>query len=153
MQTAAATNATNSVLSSYCSFTPGSDYNTASGIIKLDQDNNGCDAGDFANTYFKVKINGGTDSGSTFTNTNGNYSFYTQTGNFTITPEVENPSYFNISPSNAVVNFPLLNNATQTQNFCITPNGFHPDLEVVITPIGVARPGFDSYYKIVYKNK
>jgi Leucine-rich repeat (LRR) protein len=153
LQTATATNAPNAVISSYCSFTPGGDYNTASGVIKLDQDNNGCDESDLANPNLKVIINDGTNSSGTFTNANGNYSFYTQTGNFTITPEVENPSYFNFSPPNAVVNFPLLNNATQTQNFCITPNGFHPDLEVVITPIGVARPGFDSYYKIIYKNK
>ena len=29
----------------------------------------------------------------------------------------------------------------------------HPDLEVTIVPINVARPGFDAQYKIVYKNK
>jgi uncharacterized repeat protein (TIGR01451 family) len=50
------------------------------------------------------------------------------------------------------VNFP-----TQTspfnQNFCITPNGVHNDLEVVIIPLLPARPGFDATYKILYKNK
>ena len=144
---------TNTVTSSYCSFVPGGDYNTISGIIKLDQDNNGCDSGDFVSSYIKVTINGGTESGSTFTNTNGNYSYYTQTGNFTITPVVENPSYFNFSPVNAVIDFPLLNNSIQTQNFCVSANGFHPDLEIIISPILRARPGFDANYKIVYKNK
>ena len=66
---------------------------------------------------------------------------------------MENTNYFNFSPSNAVINFPIADNSTQTQNFCITANGVHPDLEVILTPIGVARPGFDSEYKIIYKNK
>jgi uncharacterized repeat protein (TIGR01451 family) len=47
----------------------------------------------------------------------------------------------------------VVDNSTQTQNFCITANGVHPDLEVILTPIGIARPGFDSEYKIIYKNK
>ena len=148
-----ATYATNVTINSYCTFVPGEDYNTISGNIKLDQDSNGCDISDVGSTYFKVKIDGPSNSGSTFSNSTGNYNFYTQTGTFTITPEVENPSYFDISPGNAILNFPLLDNTTQTQNFCITPNGFHPDLEIVITPIGLARPGFDANYKIVYINK
>jgi hypothetical protein len=43
--------------------------------------------------------------------------------------------------------------ATTTQNFCITANGVHPDLEIVIAPIIPARPGFSAEYQIVYKNK
>ncbi|MBK8599876.1 MAG: T9SS type A sorting domain-containing protein, partial [Flavobacterium sp.] len=53
----------------------------------------------------------------------------------------------------AVISFPLVDNSTQTQNFCITANGVHPDLEVVLTPIRAARPGFDTEYKLVFKNK
>ncbi|MBK8599874.1 MAG: T9SS type A sorting domain-containing protein [Flavobacterium sp.] len=115
--------------------------------------NNGCDISDIAFPYIKVKIDGMSNSGNTFTNSGGNYNFYTQTGNFTITPEVENPSYFNFSPPNAIINFPIVDNSTQSQNFCVSANGFHPDLEIVLIPIGVARPGFDANYKIVLKNK
>lgn len=140
-------------ISSYCSFTPGGDFNTITGHTLFDLNNNGCDVTDSSNPYVKVTINDGSNSGITFTQSNGSYSFYTQAGNFTIAPVVENPEYFNISPANSVVNFPVVDNSNQTQNFCITPNGIHPDLEVVLIPIGNARPGFDAYYKIVYKNK
>jgi len=37
-------------------------------------------------------------------------------------------------------------------NFCITPIGDHPDLEIVVFPISVAIPGFDAQYKIQVKN-
>ena len=61
-------------------------------------------------------------------------------------------SYFNISPSNVTVAFPA-QPSPFTQNFCITPNGTHPDLEVSLLPLNSARPGFDVKYSIIYKNK
>ncbi|MBK8600746.1 MAG: T9SS type A sorting domain-containing protein [Flavobacterium sp.] len=45
------------------------------------------------------------------------------------------------------------NNNTATQDFCLTPNGIHPDIEVVISPVFFARPGFDATYQITYRNK
>lgn len=50
------------------------------------------------------------------------------------------------------MNFPT-QVSPQTQNFCITPNGVHPDLEITLLPINVERQGFLSQYKFVYKNK
>ncbi|MGX7668063.1 DUF7619 domain-containing protein [Flavobacterium pedocola] len=140
-------------LSTYCSFTPGGDYNTITGNIIYDVSGNGCDATDLPQPFIKVKINDGTNEGASFADGNANYVFYTQAGNFTVTPDVENPSFFNFSPANAVINFPDNNNNVAIQNFCVTANGVHPDLEVVIAPVFLARPGFDAYYKIVYKNK
>jgi hypothetical protein len=52
-----------------------------------------------------------------------------------------------------VVTFPDTNSNVSTNNFCITANGTHNDVEVVLSPISVARPGFDAHYKLVYKNK
>jgi uncharacterized repeat protein (TIGR01451 family) len=140
-------------LNSYCSFNPAGQYNTITGKVLFDQDNNDCDPNDNAFAYVKVNINDGIGVGNTFVAADGTFTFYTHAGNFTLTPEMENTNYFSFSPSNAVINFPVVDNSTQTQNFCITANGVHPDLEVILTPIGVARPGFDSEYKIVYKNK
>ena len=144
----------NTVVSSYCSFIPGGDYNTVTGVVKWDSEDNGCDSSDSNFPYNTLMLlSNGTSSSGTFLNVNGNYTLYAETGNYTLTPQLEQPTYFNINPTSATFNFPTLDNATQTENFCLTPNGFHPDLEVIITPIGVARPGFNSYYKIVYKNK
>lgn len=70
-----------------------------------------------------------------------------------MTPNIENQSWFNFSPASANVVFADNNNNTATQNFCVTANGVHPDLEIVIAPVVPARPGFDAIYKIVYRNK
>lgn len=136
---------------SYCTFIPGGIHNTISGIATLDINNNGCDASDYQPDDLKITINDGTTSGATFSN-NGDYAFYTQAGSFTLTPQFENP-YFTVSPATVTLNFPTLDGSTQTQNFCITPNGVHNDVDVVLLPITPARPGFDATYQLTYKNK
>ena len=138
---------------SYCSFVPNGNYNTISGTATYDNENDGCDSSNANFEFLRIEINGATTNGATFTNSTGNYNFYTPAGNFTITPQLENPTYFNVSPTSAVVNFANNNNNTTTQNFCITPNGVHTDVEVVFAPIDAARPGFDATYLVVYKNK
>lgn len=143
---------TNCVVNSYCSFTPGGTFYTVQGNTKYDSNNNGCDINDPNKSLQKFNITNGSISGSFIANNSGNYSISVQGGSHTITPIIENPTYFNISPSSITANFP-----TQTsplaQNFCMSANGAHNDLEVLIIPTTAARPGFDSKYKIIYKNK
>ncbi|WP_298139091.1 T9SS type A sorting domain-containing protein [Flavobacterium sp.] len=141
------------VVNSYCSFTPGGNYNTITGSVTFDGDNNGCDATDLPHPNIRIDINDGINQGGTFTNNLGNYNFYTQAGSFSLTPNLENPSWFNVSPTTTTIPFANNNNNIVTQNFCIAANGVHPDLEIVIAPIVPARPGFDAVYQIVYKNK
>lgn len=140
-------------VNSYCSFTPGGNYNTISGTIRYDFNNNGCDASDYTHNNIRVNINDGTTQGTTFTNSLGNYSFYTQAGNFDITPIIENNTLFTLSPATASIPFANSNNNTANQDFCLVPNGVHPDIEVVIAPLTGARPGFDTSYIVMYKNK
>lgn len=142
----------NAVVSTYCTFTPGGNYNTIAGTLTYDADDNGCTQADLAGKNMKVAINDGSQSGSSITNATGNYNFYTQAGNFTLTPQFEN-NWFTATPATATVNFADNNNNTATKNFCIAPNGVHPDVEVVLVPVIGAQPGFDTYYKIIYKNK
>lgn len=139
--------------STYCSFTPGGDYNTIAGTTTFDANNNGCDTADALHPNIRLNINDGTTTGATFTNEVGNYSFFTQAGSFDINPSVENSNWFTFSPVMATIPFANNNNNTTVQNFCVAPNGIHPDVEVVLTPITPARPGFDATYKLVYKNK
>ena len=143
----------NVVVNSYCSFTPGGNYNTITGTTTFDADNNGCDVADLPKPNIKININDGTNQGATFTNNSGDYNFYIQTGSFTLTPNIENPSWFTFSPATATIPFADNNSNVVTQDYCISPNGIHNDLEVVIAPITPARPGFDATYQIVYKNK
>ncbi len=137
---------------SYCSFTPGGLFYTMQGNNRFDSNGNGCDSSDSNYPNLKLLITNGITSGVLFPNASGSYSLPVQSGTHTLTPILENPSYFNITPTTASVSFPT-QNSPFNQNFCIIANGIHNDLDVLILPITIARPGFDASYKIVYKNK
>jgi len=139
-------------VSSYCSFTPGGNFNTISGTLTFDLNNDGCDAGDALSLNSKMKISSEFSSGVAFANAAGNYTFFTQAGNFTVTPDFENP-YFTVSPASAIVNFETDDNLNQTADFCITPNGIHNDVEIILVSSQGPRPGFDAHYRLIYKNK
>lgn len=143
----------NTVANSYCTFTPGGNHNTISGTTIFDADLNGCDITDEVNPFIRLDIIEGTATGSTVTNIDGGYSYYTDAGVYTINPNVENPTWFDFSPPSANFTFPDNNNNLSTQDFCIQAIGVHSDIEVVLVPIDFAQPGFNATYKIVYKNK
>ena len=134
-------------VSSYCTFEPGGDYNTITGSVLMD-----CDESN-ATVYTKVTVYDGVENGVSFTDQNGEYTFFTQAGTYIITPDLENPSFFNITPPIDAVIFPDNNNNEEVLNFCVAPNGINPDVEVVVAPLMHARSGFDAWYKIVYRNK
>jgi uncharacterized repeat protein (TIGR01451 family) len=143
---------TNCNINYYCSFTPGGNYYTIQGSQKFDSNINGCDSNDVLFPNLNFNITDGFSTGNIIANTSGDYSIFVGQGTHTITPILENPTYFNVAPSSLQVTLPNASNPT-IQNFCITPNGVHNDLEVVIIPLFPARPGFDATYKILYKNK
>jgi uncharacterized repeat protein (TIGR01451 family) len=140
------------VVNSYCSFIPGGPYNTISGTVTTDSDANGCDALDPKFPYIKMVLSGAADN-TVFTADDGNYAFYTADGTFAVAPQLENPTFFTIAPPNATVNFPLVDNSVSVNDFCIAANGIHPDVEVVVAPIGRAMPGFAATYSVVCRNK
>jgi len=129
----------------------GEEYYSVQGTNKFDGNTNGCDAADPNFPYLNFQITG-TNNTNYITNTSGNYNFGVPAGTYTVTPTLENPAYFNIAPASVNVTFPT-QTSPATQNFCVTPVGNHPDLEIAILPLTVARPGFDATYKIIYKNK
>lgn len=143
----------NVVVNSYCSFVPGGNYNTIEGVSRFDSNNNGCDVGDLAYKNLRVDFTDGIDSGSTFINATGNYSIFTQSLDYTLTPALENPSYFNVSPLVSTINFLSNNFLTQAQDFCVTANGVHPDVEIVIFPFSQTTAFADAEFTLVYKNK
>jgi len=128
------------------------EYNTISGKLTVDDKVNGCDVLDIGQNLMKVTINDGTNYGATFTQIGGYYEFKTGAGAFNLKPVFDN-NLFTASPELVVVTTPGINNSYNTANFCITPNGIHPDIEIVLIPIRTPRPGFNAIYKIVYKNK
>jgi Leucine-rich repeat (LRR) protein len=142
----------NCTVNSYCSFTPGGVYYTIQGNNRFDNNNNGCDASDIAASNIKFTIADVSTTGTVISNKTGAYSFPVKEGKYIITPIIENSDYFTISPTSVNVTFPTNTNPF-LQDFCITPIDNHKDLEITLIPLEVVRPGFDTKYKIVYKNK
>ena len=146
-------NLINCVVNSYCTTTPGGNYNTISGDLTFDENGDGCDSNDLKLQNVRVNVSDGINSSAIFTNNSGVYKTYAQVGNFQLTPIIENPPFFNITPTTANISFGNSNNNISSQNFCISPNGLHTDVAVIISPIITARPGFDAVYELVYRNK
>jgi len=141
----------NMIFSSYCDFTPGGQYNSLTGNIKLDLDANGCGVADANINYLPINVTNGTNPvGATYSNIQGNYTVFTY-NQVTISPVFANP-YYTISPASYTSSFVGLNN-TDSVNFCVTPNGMHNDVQISIVPTSQLSPGFTAYYKLIYKNK
>jgi len=145
-------NNTNTVANSYCSFFPAGEFYVVQGNAKLDIDNNGCSAADLAFPNLQINYTNGTISGSSLANTLGNYFIPVAAGNYTFTQQLENANYFNVSPSSFTLDFPT-NGSPLVQDFCITPNGTKNDVEIMIVPLEQARPGFDTDYELLIRNK
>jgi uncharacterized repeat protein (TIGR01451 family) len=144
---------TNCAVNSYCSFTPGGRFYSIQGNNKLDANTNGCDSNDAFLPNMKYSIADSTNTGNIISNTSGFYNIPVQAGTHRLKPVFENPTYYTASPDSIQITFPNTTSDTLTQNFCITPNGVHQDVEVTIIPVTPARPGFDATYQIVFKNK
>ncbi len=134
------------VVNNYCSFAPAGDYNVISGNITFD-----CGSAAIPAGFISISATEGTTQNSLFSEPDGEYLYYMGEGNVVITPNFQNPYYIVAPPSfnHTFVGFgePL------DVDFCISPNGVHPDVEVSIIPTGPARPGFDAIYKIEVYNK
>ncbi|WP_179318414.1 DUF7619 domain-containing protein [Winogradskyella helgolandensis] len=142
----------NTVVNSYCSFNPGGTYFTISGNNILDLDANGCDVSDMPFPNLKFSIDNGTSMYQQIANDSGNYELNVEEGSYTITPILENPDYFSISPTSISVDF-TSETSPIIQDFCLIPNGTYSDLEITLIPLNNAVSGFDADYKLIYKNK
>lgn len=140
-------------VSSYCSFQPGGDFNTIAGAVTLDTDGSGCESSNPVVPSVKMVLSDQSGVlGQTYTNANGQYVSYIPTGNQTVSPEF-NHAYYTVTPELFTSAFTAGSGQTATADFCVTPNGDHPDLTVTVIPIGPARPGFDAHYRVIYANQ
>jgi uncharacterized repeat protein (TIGR01451 family) len=143
----------NCEVNSYCSFTPGGKFYILNGENAFDRNNNGCDEQDIKWPNLKYKLYQDNNlTGLYITNSTGNYSIPVQAGTHTITPILEYPDYFEVTPTSYTVTFPTSSD-TITQDFCITPKGIFRQTNITVIPLfPPARPGFDASYKIVWEN-
>ena len=138
------------VVSTICNYIPDT-TSTIKGTVILDLNANGCNNTDSTIMNIRVNNNDGLYSTTAFTNSSGQYIFHTSANTDTVRVALQQPSWFNVTPPMHVINIPSPG-ITAIANFCITPVAVHPDLEIILLPLSVARPGFDAQYKIVYKN-
>lgn len=129
----------------------GTDSYLVNGYTRLDLQNNGCTDADPGFPYLKYKLVNGTNQSSYYSSSNGYHGVMLKNGTSVITPILDNPTWFSVSPSSISLNMPSATNYAN-QNFCVTAVGSHHDLSVVIVPIDRARPGFDAYYKVLVRN-
>ncbi|WP_052184205.1 T9SS type A sorting domain-containing protein [Psychroserpens sp. Hel_I_66] len=138
------------IINSYCSFTPGGDYYVIEGSAFFDFDLDGCDVDDLSFPNLKFNIFDGSDTGTLIANSSGNYSIPLPEGTYTVTP-VLSSNNFTVNPNTVSVIFPS-ENSPFNQDICINSNGNVNDLEISIIPDSQAVPGFNSSYRILYKN-
>ncbi len=125
--------------------------NLISGKIKADGNNNGCDPSDVSIPNVLVETNNGAQTLSTFTNPNGHFLLYVNEGEFTTEIISGIPDYYSSDPAEYVSNFIGIGSVA-TADFCLSPNQSIDDLNISFYPLNEARPGFDAYYQIVYRN-
>ncbi|MBL0738032.1 T9SS type A sorting domain-containing protein [Flavobacterium sp. GN10] len=139
-------------VNSYCSFVPGGDFYTINGVSRYDENTNGCGLDDVLFPNLRLAVSGNI-VGEVISNDFGSYSISLAEGNYTVTPKLEKPDYYTVNPAELNITFSKDLTSPLTQELCITANGMHPDLEIVLIPIEAARPGFTAKYKLVYSNK
>ncbi|TBN03628.1 T9SS type A sorting domain-containing protein [Hyunsoonleella flava] len=142
---------TNCFANSLCSFNQGETVYTLSGNVKYDENNDGCSSIDIDYKDLILTVFDGTNSGDLYSNSNGDYHFNVQAGNYSITPIVPNTTYFNIFPTTTSVSFPDIS-SPYVQDFCITPTGSYPDLKISIETID-SDFDYTATYRINYSNQ
>jgi len=143
-------------INTYCNFNNPTSWCRIWGKVRLSMDTS-CDEDDdvFPGLQFNI-VSGDDLDGIAVSNHQGDFFIPLKCipGNFnyTITPVTEQLNYYSINPSLLELHFP--GSPFQTyQNFCLTPNGIHPDAEIIVSPLNDAVPGFSATYKIVTRNK
>lgn len=127
------------------------------GNISYDTRRNGCgNNDDVAFSDLKIKISSPSGSTELFTNDIGSYLSTIDNAPYSVFPLLENPDYFEtLTPSGPITGSKF--GYTNQFNYCITPKKssslYYKDLEISIIPKGVAKPGSETDYLIVYKNK
>ncbi|HEU0136214.1 MAG TPA: hypothetical protein VFQ50_02900, partial [Flavobacterium sp.] len=139
------------VINPYCSFVLGGDYHEVAGNILVDQ-GAGCTTNAGGPVFdLQFTVTDGTHTDVFYANSQNNYSFTLPEGNHVLQTQLTDLAYWTVSPASIELSFPE-DTSPHMQDFCVTPAGVFNDAEIFIIPINAAQPGFQSDYKIIYKN-
>jgi surface protein len=121
-----------------------------SGMITLDENNNGCDTEDTKSDFFFVQIDSETS----------NYSFSQNEGTYildfleedTYTVSLKNvPDYFTLTPESYTLAYQGLGDY-EALDFCVTANQAVEDVNIVVLPLNQAQIGSTNHYRIIVQN-
>ncbi|MBF6607945.1 MAG: T9SS type A sorting domain-containing protein [Flavobacterium sp.] len=139
------------VINSYCSFVLGGEYYEVAGDVQVDF-GSGCSTITNGPVFdLQLTVTDGVNSDIFYTDNQNAYSFTLPEGNHVLSSQLSNLDYWTVSPSSINLSFPTDVSPT-VQNYCVTPIGIFNDAEIYIIPINDGVPGFQSNFKIVYKN-
>lgn len=127
--------------------------NGISGTVRFDFLGDGCTDTDAVLSGILLVANDNTATNATFSQENGQFQiFTTQEGIITTQITSQLPNYYAPSPATFESNFTGLGN-NDNINFCIVPTVAINDLNISFYPLANnPRPGFNTGYRIVYKN-
>ena len=145
----------NAEVNGYCSFQPGGNYETITGLVQLDADKDGC--GDGADNYpfpnHKMYVSYPDNSTRTiYTDSEGAYTAYVPgDALYTVSPDFD-AGDFTSTPSSHLASFPLQTSPV-IADFCITAKTPYTDVStVVVNKSGEIRPGFPVIFDIIITN-
>jgi uncharacterized repeat protein (TIGR01451 family) len=117
-----------------------------------DENLDGCNDMDRDIPYLKFRISNENYIETYIAELDGRFLIPVLEGKNLITPIIEFPEAFDVTPLNFEIEIPSTSD-TVIQNFCISPKGLISQTNITIIPLTPpARPGFDASYKIVWKN-
>lgn len=123
-------------------------FSTLEGRILFDENENGCNNSGSPVVNSKLVLEKDLEKIISFSNNDGSFYFSLKEGVYNIS--FENP-LFVTAPLNSEVIFNELGETKQI-NLCASPNGTVNDVAITLIPTSVARPGFETNYRLVYEN-
>lgn len=131
----------------------GLELNQISGTILFDFDSNGCNTGDYSGSNLQVVATSNTNTYTTYTDEQGNYSLLVGAEEYTIViDQTLLLGVFQSNPSSVVQNFEDGGNEAEL-NFCLEAITMLNDVTVTLLPLQEPRPGFEAKYIISYSNQ
>lgn len=139
-------------LNTYCTYVLGGEKYSVTGNIIFDNDNNGCDTNDYKKDNNLIKVLDENNELLSYSLQNSNYLLSFNSGQYIYQLQNIDSALFNIHPKSYEVNFEN-DNVLGSQDFCISPREIFEDVNISIIPVDIARPGFDSKYRLIYTNE
>jgi hypothetical protein len=123
------------------------------GTIRYDISGDDCSSSNIFGENMLISATNSSNTFSTFTKSDGSFELPANQEQFNVLISSELPAYYNSNPISHNFDFTGLTGTNTVLDFCLQPNQTVNDLVISVYPsIDDPKPGFDTTYKMVYKN-